>query len=252
MITPDTLFTGKNCIHFDEIHSTNVYASELISKTSPSEGTCIITDFQTAGRGQIGRYWHSERGKNLLISYIYYPVKLKVDDQFLLNIISGLAVYDVVAHYTNNVTIKWPNDIYVADKKIAGILVQNTLRADRIKSTIIGIGLNVNETEFPSELPNPTSLSLCTNESLKIDEIYSTLSKRLEFHYLKMKSGHYSELITNYHKLLYKMDIISSFLDKDGLYIQGYIRSVNREGNLVIETLKGETRSFAFRELKFI
>ena len=81
MVTPETLFTGKNCIYFKEIDSTNIYAADLIAKTSPPEGTCVITDFQTAGNGQIGRFWHSDAGKNLLISYIFYPNALKVKEQ---------------------------------------------------------------------------------------------------------------------------------------------------------------------------
>ena len=140
----EALFTGKMSIYLPETESTNNYAMDLISKTNPPEGTCIYTAYQSAGRGQIGRYWHSETGKNILISYILYPKDLKIADQFMLNIIASLAVRDVVDLFCLNVKIKWPNDIYVDDKKIAGILVQSVLRNNTIKATIIGIGLNVN------------------------------------------------------------------------------------------------------------
>ena len=252
MVVPDTLFTGKNCIHFEEINSTNIYAADLIAKTSPAEGTCIITDFQTAGRGQIGRYWHSSAGKNLLISYIFYPHTLKVKDQFLLNVISGLAVYDVVSFYVQDVKVKWPNDIYVNNQKIAGILVQNTLRGDTIKCTIIGIGLNVNEKDFPSELPNPVSIANEKGYDISISDVFCRLCSRLEFYYLKLRNGKYDELRMAYNEKLYRKGILATFQDEKNHIFKATIEGVATDGKLILNTEDGIGKTYAFREIKFI
>ena len=252
MVTPETLFTGKNCIYFKEIDSTNIYAADLIAKTSPPEGTCVITDFQTAGNGQIGRFWHSDAGKNLLISYIFYPNALKVKEQFLLNIISSLAVYDVVSFFVKNVKIKWPNDIYVNYKKIAGILVQNTLRNDNIKATVIGMGLNINETSFPSDIPNPTSLTIETNASHSIEDVFCRLSTRLEYYYLKLKSGKTSELKATYQEALFRRDDEAHFRDGNDVVFKGTIKGVNDDGKILIMMDDGSIHAFGFREISFL
>ncbi|MBK9565494.1 MAG: biotin--[acetyl-CoA-carboxylase] ligase [Saprospiraceae bacterium] len=252
MVTPETLFTGKNCIYFKEIDSTNINAADLIAKTSPPEGTCVITDFQTAGNGQIGRFWHSDAGKNLLISYIFYPNALKVKEQFLLNIISSLAVYDVVSFFVKNVKIKWPNDIYVNNKKIAGILVQNTLRNDNIKSTVIGMGLNINETSFPSDIPNPTSLTIETNASHSIEDVFCRLSTRLEYYYLKLKSGKTSELKATYQEALFRRDDEAHFRDGNDVVFKGTIKGVNDDGKILIMMDDGSIHAFGFREISFL
>jgi BirA family biotin operon repressor/biotin-[acetyl-CoA-carboxylase] ligase len=250
MITLEPLFVGKNVIHFDEIHSTNTYATELITKTNPPEGTCIISDFQSAGKGQIGRYWHSEAGKNLLISFILYPKSLAATDQFYLNIISGLAVMDVVSSFCQDVSIKWPNDIYVQNKKIAGILVQNTLRGKDIKSTIIGIGLNVNETTFPQDLPNPTSLALENGEIYHIENIRILLAVRLEYYYNKLNAHHLASVKQQYLKHMYRKNIEGSFLLSDETKINGAITGIDNDGRLLI-LVDGQIKAFAFREISY-
>lgn len=250
----EALFTGKNIIHLTETESTNIYAMDVLAKTNPSEGTCVLADYQTGGRGQIGRYWNSEASKNILVSYIFYPNALQVHHQFFLNVISGLAVRDVVASFAINVYIKWPNDIYVDDRKIAGILVQNTLRESFIKSTVIGIGLNVNQTIFPIDIPNPTSLALLSDSDVDIDlhTVLALLSSRLEFYYLQLKNGHYNSLTENYLKHLYRKDEWAVFLDINGQIFSGKITGIDDQGRLKIEMESGELRVFGFREISFV
>lgn len=252
MNIPDALFTGKKIIHLTETESTNTYAMDVVAKTNPSEGTCVIADYQTGGKGQIGRYWHSEESKNILVSYIFYPNTLQVQDQFYLNIISGLAVRDVVATYVSAVKIKWPNDIYVEDRKIAGILVQNTLRETNIKTTIIGIGLNVNQTIFPIDIPNPTSLSLLIDRVFDIQEILALLSSRLEFYYLKLKNGHLVTLLEVYLSHLYRKDEWAVFKDDKDLIFKGKITGIDTQGRLKIELEDGGVHVFGFREISFV
>lgn len=252
MIIPETLFTGKNPIFLEEITSTNTYAMDMIAKTNPPEGTCIYTAYQSAGRGQIGRFWHSSAGKNLLISYILYPKMLLATDQFFLNIISGLAVMDVVATFHSNVKIKWPNDIYVGDRKIAGILVQNILRGSHIKATVIGIGLNVNEDNFPSYIPNPISISQCTLLQHHLDDIRQLLSSKLEFYYLKMKSGHLDWLKSFYIEVMYRRNEHSQFIAENGQQFFGAIQGINSHGKLLIKLDNQEIMAFGFREISYV
>jgi BirA family biotin operon repressor/biotin-[acetyl-CoA-carboxylase] ligase len=251
MITHEPLFMGKNVLRFEEIDSTNVYAAEMIAKTNPVEGTCIISDFQSAGKGQIGRYWHSEAGKNLLASFILYPKNLAATDQFFLNIISGLAVMDVVSAFCKNVSIKWPNDIYVQNKKIAGILVQNTLRGKDVKSTIIGIGINVNEIAFPDDLPNPTSLALETNAAFTIENIRLHIAARLEYYYSKLNARHLPSIKQQYLNHMYRRNMESNYLLSDETEIKGAITGIDHDGRLLID-IGGKITAFAFREISYV
>lgn len=252
MNIPDALFTGKKIIHLTETESTNTYAMDVVAKTNPSEGTCVLADYQTGGKGQIGRYWHSEASKNILVSYIFYPTSLQVQDQFYLNIISGLAVKDVVAAYVHSVKIKWPNDIYVDDRKIAGILVQNTLRETNIKSTIIGIGLNVNQSIFPIDIPNPISLSLLTDTLYDIQELLALLSSRLEFYYLELKNGQLVTLMEAYLSHLYRKDEWAVFRDDKDHIFKGKIIGIDTQGRLKIELEDDRLQVFGFREISFV
>lgn len=251
MITYEPLFMGKNVIRYSEINSTNIFAAELVAKTNPVDGTCIVSDFQSAGKGQIGRYWHSEAKKNLLISFILYPKNLAATDQFYLNIISGLAVMDVVATYCKEVSIKWPNDIYVQNKKIAGILVQNALRGKDVKSTIVGIGLNINQNFFPEDLPNPTSLGLVSGKIFQIENIRLHLASRLEYYYNKLNAKHLSSIRQQYLNHLYRINMVSDFLLPDGHKINGSITGIDHDGRLMVN-VDGEIKPFAFREIGFV
>lgn len=252
MNIPDPLFTGKNAIFLEQVPSTNTFAMDLIAKTNPPEGTCIFTAFQSDGRGQIGRYWYSSNEKNVLTSYIFYPKWLKATDQFVLNIISGLAVRDVVANFCPDVKIKWPNDIYVNNKKIAGILVQNILKGTDIKATVIGIGLNVNEADFPNEIPNPISLKKITKIDHDLSEIRHILSTKLEIYYLKLKAGRVDWLRETYLSHLYKINKPCKFIDLDNQEFTGKICGIDDHGKLMIESLNGNIDAYGFREIKFV
>ncbi|MBK8518597.1 MAG: biotin--[acetyl-CoA-carboxylase] ligase [Saprospiraceae bacterium] len=252
MSIPEALFAGKNKIYLEETISTNTYALDLLSKTNPPEGTCIITDFQTAGRGQIGRYWHSEAEKNLLVTYIFYPHTLKVKDQFYLNIISGLAMRDVAAHWIGNVKIKWPNDIYSGDKKLAGILVQNVLRGDFIKSTIIGVGINVNQQDFPPDIPNPISIALIKGFDIDVELVLRLLSARLEYYYLRLKANRIKILKDEYLNSLYRFNEWAQFSDSDNDTFKGKIAGIDQAGKLILQTETKGLKSFGFREVSYV
>ena len=246
------LFTGKNVIFIPETHSTNTIAMELISKTSPPEGTCIKTDFQTAGKGQIGRSWHSEAKKNILASFIFYPKQLRVIDHFYLNMAVSLAMTGTLATLDIPVKIKWPNDIYYMDKKMTGILIQNTVMGSCIKASVAGIGLNVNQQTFPPELPNPVSMAQITGNIYDRDTVSGILCDHLEYYYTMLNAKKYTYLSKLYHNHLYKLHQKAQYQEPGQLPYYGYIRGTDPQGRLLIENETGITKSYTFKEVSYI
>ena len=173
----NTLFIGKVLLHFPILDSTNNHAANLLAKSTPMEGTVIFTTHQVAGKGQYGSSWESEAGKNITLSVILHPSFLAVHHQFMLNKAIALGIFDMICQYINpsRVYLKWPNDLYIDNKKVGGILIQNSLKGSQINNSIIGIGLNINQTVFKGNAPNPTSFTLITGQSYSIDELCAYL-----------------------------------------------------------------------------
>jgi len=250
---PGALFFGKPLIRLREVDSSNNYAIQLLSKTYPNEGTCIITDYQTDGKGQIGRFWHSEPLKNILCSYILHPTFLDIRDNFALSMLTALAVRDLILDFNiANVSVKWPNDVYVADQKIAGILIQNVLRGTTIKHAVVGIGLNINQTLFPKELPNPTSIALETLTQYDLELVIEKLSFFLEKRYLQLKNSTVYKIKDDYISVLYKLNLFEHFQDNSGHTFEAKIIDISREGKLIVENKEGQSSQFAFREIQFL
>ena len=248
----NTIFIGQVLHQYDDLDSTNALAFEMASKSNPIEGTAITTHYQSEGKGQIGSTWHSEPFMNLLTSIILTPRFLSLKDQFYLNIISSLAVCDVLEHYfINDLAIKWPNDVYVGNQKIGGILVQSILEKASMKYAILGIGLNVNQTLWPAELPNPIAMKMVDGNDIPLEEVRQLLYQKLEYRYLSLKRAKYKELLEEYLELLYKKDVFSNF-DQDGKQFMGTIRGIDEEGRLVIEMPNGTFKNFRFRSIRFL
>ncbi len=245
---------GIPTYHFETLASTNDYAAQLIDAkkiNDPSiEGTVINTHFQTKGRGQQQRAWHATAGENIMMSVILEPHWLAVKDQFGLNMISSIAVMETVQELTGvHAKVKWPNDVYVEDKKISGILIQNYIQGRQIKHTIIGIGLNVNQMNWPKEITHATSLQILKGESIDIQIVRNTLNYNLQTAYLKLKSNP-RKLKEIYLKHLYRKDIEASFI-VDGYDVIGVIRDVDPMGRLVVQIGEGY-RSFLHGEIGFV
>ena len=250
-----TLFIGKSHLHLPLVKSTNLYAQELISKTKPIEGTAISAAHQTQGRGQIGSKWVSEPDKNLIVSVILYPKFLLPTQQFKLSQAVSLAVFHTVAHYIDPalITIKWPNDIYVRHKKIAGILIQNAVSRKNIQSSIIGLGLNVNQQSYPDDLKNPTSLTLETGKSFPLKMIYPVFFQYLEQFYLKLKNRQWNSLETQYLKNLYRFGMESQFIINTDTprIVRGNITGVSPLGQLNV-SIDGQEQLFNVKEISFV
>lgn len=248
----NTLFVGKVLLQFKELASTNTYAIELIAKNKPSEGTVISAWSQPQGRGQIGSKWESEAGKNLTISLILYPTFLPARQQFLLNQVISLAVRDFVATYLSSVTVKWPNDIYVKHKKIAGILIQNVLSSSSIQSSTIGIGININQRSFLPETSNPTALILETGHPHDLSTLLAELCEYLERRYLQLRAQQYSIIEKDYLQHLYRYQQEALYRRNiDSTIFSGKIVGLAPTGKLLIDHHGGQ-EAFDIREISFL
>lgn len=251
-----TLFVGQNSIHLKVIDSTNSYASELLRETKPPEGTLIYTFEQQNGRGQRGSTWESEPNKNGAFSYILYPSFLRADEQFLLTKIVSLAVADLMAELLadtdkmREIRIKWPNDIYVGAEKIAGILIENTLRERNIQHSIIGIGVNINQKLFSKGF-NATSLVLLTNNEFEPAAVMQLLCTFLEARYLQLKAGKLSSLNTEYLEHLYRYMKWHTYISENRSF-NGKIVGISALGKLRMELDSGGIREFDLKELSFV
>lgn len=193
-------------IKLDKIGSTNEFAVLLTSKTKPPEGSVISAQNQYKGRGQVGRSWVSAPRNNITLSIILYPNDLPIKKQFYLNIVISLAVAEVVSLYctTDHVKVKYPNDVYIGEEKIAGLLIQCSLSGSQIQNAILGIGLNVLQKTFPAYLPNPTSMILHSKELPSLRELENEVHEKVMFYYGMLKKGDFDQLKGLYESRLYE------------------------------------------------
>jgi BirA family transcriptional regulator, biotin operon repressor / biotin---[acetyl-CoA-carboxylase] ligase len=242
------LFKSKEIIKLQKVDSTNTYLSGL--STQLTEGSIVWALDQTKGRGQGENKWESEPDKNLMFSIVLYPNFIKANQQFYLSKIIALAVSDLISLYTDRVSIKWPNDIYVGEKKITGILIENSIEGDSIKQTIAGIGINVNQTNF-TLAPNATSLTLLTGENFDIEEVLIMLTDLIEYRYALLKNGELTTVDENYNHLLYRLNRLTTY-SADGKIFEGMIQRVESTGELVIKDNMGTIRKFLHKEVEFV
>lgn len=251
-IEHNTSFIGKVLKSYKSLESTNSKAFDLLAKSSPIEGTVISAGFQTAGRGQFGSSWFSSPDKNIILSLVLYPDFLRPGDYFLLNQAVSLAVYDLInSYFPGRASIKWPNDIYCDESKMAGILIQNVISGNKISASVIGIGINVNESHFPPELPNPVSIFQITGRHSDLSVVSSHLFGFLESRYLSLRSGKGIEIRKAYHGALFRLNKPSLFSSQDEKFT-GMIRGVEDQGKLILETEGNKIRTFDFKEIRFI
>ena len=243
----NTIFVGKVYLRFDELPSTNDHARELLAKSKPPDGTVIRAASQSAGRGQYGSHWISEPGANLTLSVIFYPRFLPVAAQFRLSEAVALAVRDTVEGQPSTVDgplptvrIKWPHDIYIGARKTAGILIQNSLNDNHLQSSVVGIGLNVNQLQFPESAPNATSLALAAGAPFDLEAVAETLLIQIERRYLQLKSGAIATLRDEYQAHLLGRGEERQFIDKHGQQLAGTIQGVSEDGRLILDTAGGE------------
>ncbi|GAA4401993.1 biotin--[acetyl-CoA-carboxylase] ligase [Nibrella viscosa] len=250
-IYPKTLFVGQNFEYLPTCQSTNDVAADSISRSEPEEGLVILTDHQTAGRGQRGNHWEAQAGQNLTFSLILRPFFLNATEQFWLNMAISLGIADALEPLTGAMLrIKWPNDIYLDNQKLGGILIENTLQGYSIAWSVIGIGLNINQTQF--RFPTATSLlqRFPVEEEYNRPALLTTVLERLEQRYLQLRTGQLALLKASYLQRLFRYQEEHDFVAHNERF-RGSIVGVDATGRLAVQT--GDTlRYFGFKEVEFV
>ena len=251
--TISTLFIARNLIRLPAVDSTNNYLKQLVSKSEPlAEGTVIMADNQFAGRGQQENIWHAEPGLNLTFSIFLKPVFLPIAQQFLLNMAVCMGINDALVEYIKNgIKVKWPNDIYCHHEKMGGVLIENSISGNVIKSSIIGIGINVNQQNLdPEKTGNATSLNKILQRDVNLSELLSALCNHIEAHYLKLRAGKHNELHKAYLHSLYQYEEPAKYKTKGEIF-EATIIDVTQAGQLVLVDGNSEKR-FNFKEVEFL
>lgn len=251
--TFSTLFVGQNLIKLSAVDSTNSFLKNLLSKSEPlPEGTVIMADDQFAGRGQQDNVWQVEPGKNLTISILLKPSFLPLNKQFLLNMAVSIGINNALSKYVaEGISIKWPNDIYYRHQKLGGVLIENAIVGNAIKTSVVGIGLNVNQSLFPAQLQRKaTSLIQILHEDVNLQQLLAEFCSQIESIYLQLKAGNYTFLKQAYVDKLYKHNELAKF-SQNGQVFEGTIVGVSDQGLLNVEK-NGALVQFNFKEIEFL
>ena len=238
-------------IQLEEINSTSSYLRMMCESEKLEEFTTIVAKHQSAGRGQRGNSWESEAGKNLLFSFVLHPLFLQARNQFLLSQIVSLAIKEELDTYATDFSIKWPNDIYWNEKKICGILIENDLYGENIGQSIAGIGINLNQSTFISNAPNPVSLNQITGEEYEIPEILNNILIRVREYYKMLKENDISTINDHYKNSIFRKEGFHRYMDTNGEFI-AEITDIETDGKLILNDENGDMRSYAFKEVQFL
>jgi len=246
------LFVGQNLVTIQQVDSTNTFLKTLLSNSKPlPEGTVIMAESQYAGRGQQQNKWHSEPGKNLTFSILLTPAFLAVSDQFDLNRVVSLGVYDALFPYLGEkLKIKWPNDIYYEDRKLGGILIETHIQGAYIKDAIIGIGLNINQENFEPGAGNAISLKQILHRDYDLKTILSEICGHIEAYYLNLRAGKFLFVRNTYLSRLYWLNQVKRFKSNDQVF-DGVIKNVKENGVLVVENNNGQ-QEFSLKQIEFL
>jgi BirA family biotin operon repressor/biotin-[acetyl-CoA-carboxylase] ligase len=237
--------------HISETSSTNQLMKELIRKNNTPEGFVVQTDYQTRGKGQGNNSWESAKGKNLLFSLLLRPQHIAIEDQFIISQIVSLgilkALSKLIPDNADSLSIKWPNDIYLNNKKLGGILIENTLQGRIINASVIGIGLNVNQEEFYSDARNPVSLKQITGIEYPVYQIMNSVITHILHLYLEINPEQVRE---QYMNNLYRRSGYHNFRSKNNSF-SARILDIASDGKLMLESVDGEISTYYFKEVEF-
>lgn len=247
-----TLFTGRRLRLLETVNSTNSFMNHLLLQERLPEGMAIVAGEQTEGRGLANERWISDAGKNLLMTILFYPTFLPVQNLFLLSKTFSLGIYDGLTEILNdNVKIKWPNDIYFKDKKLGGMLIENSIRHSTLNHSILGFGVNVNQEIFPPEIPNPVSLKMILGRETAVDDCFSTLCNTLEIRYLQLKAGLVNQINEDYLKAMYRFNEFHEF-ENSSENFTAKITGVADDGKLMLTKENGLNESYDLKKIKYV
>lgn len=248
---------GQNLMIFSEISSTNDYLKQRLSKSEPlTEGSVILAVHQTKGRGQMDSIWKTRAGENLTFSFPLYPRFLSIQNQFWLNIGISLAVLKSIQEVLpkHDVSIKWPNDILINNKKASGMLIENSLKGKIWNYSIVGIGININQEDFEVDTQfSATSFKNEDKQHFDLDQVFQIVCKHLNHYYTELQdSENWDDLKQTYLDNLLGYNKIRSFrIQKSGFIQEGVIQNVDEFGQLCIQ-IDGRIEKFGLKEVQFI
>ena len=241
-----------NIIKLDAIDSTNSYLKKIILEKDVSDYTIVTANFQTEGKGQLGYMWESEDSKNLLCSIYKKDLGIKVEDQFVLSMLVSLSIIRTLEKLNlPKLYIKWPNDIMSDNKKICGILVENMVKQNSIKESVIGIGLNVNQDTFKN-LPNATSIKKIKGVAFNIDELLNDLANNIKKQFIDFNQSKIDLIFRQYEDVLYRMNIPSTFKNSEGDVFNGFIKGVNNLGRLKVLLEDNLIKSYSIKDISLM
>ncbi|HJA88456.1 MAG TPA: biotin--[acetyl-CoA-carboxylase] ligase [Candidatus Parabacteroides intestinavium] len=238
-------------IYLQEIDSTNNYLHALAHPEQLGEGSVVWAEFQTAGRGQIGNSWESAEGENLTFSVVLYPTFLPANRQFLISQITALSVKQTLDRYVDDITVKWPNDIYWRDRKICGMLIENDLTGQFIYSSILGIGININQKEFKSNAPNPVSLYQILGKETDREAFLHEFLEQLYANYLLLLQEKDALIQNTYRQALFRREGFYLYEDANGCF-EAAIEEIEPSGYLHLRLKDNTVRRYEFKEVKFV
>ncbi len=238
-------------IYLPETDSTNLQASALLSEKRDKKPFVIRTDFQTAGRGQSKNTWVSEKGNNLLCSVAVFPGFLDVSNHFYLSKMAALSLHDTLKSFLSKTEIKWPNDILVNERKIAGILIENILQGQKLTGSILGIGLNINQQSFPPFSPEASSILIETGLAIPVEEVFEKWLEQFDYWYGVLEEKRWQTIDSHYLEAMYRFDRFAMY-KIPGHEFRARIVGVETDGYLMLETENKELLRFGFKEVSFV
>lgn len=251
-LTTDRFFP---LVALDETDSTNRYLTQWCDQEAVPEYTTVCADFQTAGKGQRGNHWESERGSNLMFSVVLYPTFLEARRQFLLSQLTALAVQEELAQRTEGICIKWPNDIYWHERKVCGMLIENELSGVHMARSIAGIGVNINQEAFRSDAPNPVSLKQITGHGHDRWKILDGILERMRAYYEALRGAEAeavaADIADRYGRALFRREGWHPYADAGGTFSARLLR-VEEDGRLVLLDETGRERGYLFKEVQYV
>lgn len=239
--------SGFEVIEYDEIGSTNTLA-EGIALKDLRDKQVILTYRQTQGRGQATNKWESTPGRNISMTIIFCPRRLEAGKQFAVSMVIALGCVDFLRRYVDGVAVKWPNDVYVGDRKISGILIEHRIGGPYIQNSLCGIGVNINQERFLSDAPNPVSLLQLTNKEFVLRQVLGELLDCIGRRYRQIDN--YALLESDFLKFMYRANGIYDWEDANGRF-RDSISGLDEYGQLVLKDIEGEQRIYAFKEVKY-
>ncbi|PZX47473.1 biotin--[acetyl-CoA-carboxylase] ligase [Algoriphagus chordae] len=249
-ILANTIFLGKDVHFLPDCHSTNDIALNLVRTKQAQEGSIVVCDHQTKGKGQRGNMWESQAGQNLTFSLVLRPDFMDLSEQFYLNMAVSNSIRRLLHDYLPYLKVKWPNDLIVPEYgKLGGILIENTFSGKEWEYAVVGIGLNINQLSFSS--PNSTSIRAITGSQFDLEELFRLLVTQLEKGYIQLKKGKWNEIKSEYLMHLYRIHSWEKYTSQ-GEQFSGKIVGINAEGKLEVELLDGEIAVFGLKEISFV